>query len=111
MQLMLNCLWMTRAEELLRGAEELAPADMTNARTRAAGHNQRAMAAIVAEFTVARENLLARLDAATDDDVTRAAVHPRLKRPMRLVDLCFFVAEHDDHHLAVVTRALRAQGH
>ncbi|MDH5268761.1 MAG: hypothetical protein OEY32_02415 [Candidatus Krumholzibacteria bacterium] len=76
MQLMLNCLWMTRAEELLRGAEELAPADMTNARTRAAGHNQRAMAAIVAEFTVARENLLARLDAATDDDVTRASSGP-----------------------------------
>jgi hypothetical protein len=37
----------------------------------------------------------------------RTALHPRLKRPMRLVDLCFFVAEHDDHHLATVTRLAR----
>jgi hypothetical protein len=26
--------------------------------------------------------------------------HPRLKRLMRLVDHLYFVAEHDDHHLA-----------
>jgi predicted short-subunit dehydrogenase-like oxidoreductase (DUF2520 family) len=34
----------------------------------------------------------------------RTSLHPRLKRPMRLIDLCFFVAEHDDHHLAIATR-------
>ena len=28
---------------------------------------------------------------------------PRLGTPMRLVDLAFFVAEHDDHHLAQIT--------
>jgi uncharacterized damage-inducible protein DinB len=102
----LEALWMTRAEELFAGAPELCAADMSNAKTRAADHNRRAMAAIVAEFAVARGNLVARLDAATDDDVSRTALHPRLKRPMRLVDLCFFVAEHDDHHLAIVTRLL-----
>jgi hypothetical protein len=31
---------------------------------------------------------------------TRAIPHPRLKTPMRLVDHLYFVAEHDDHHLA-----------
>ena len=79
---------------------------MSNARTRAAEHNNRDIAGIVAEFTVARGRLVARLDSAGEADVSRSARHPRLKRPMRLIDLCFFVAEHDDHHLAIVTRAL-----
>jgi len=104
----LEPLWLTRTLELLGGAAELAPADMSNARTHAADHNRRAIAAIVAEFAVARGNLISRLDDATDADVVRAAMHPRLKRPMRLIDLCFFVAEHDDHHLAMVTRLARA---
>lgn len=102
----LEALWLTRAGELLAGAKDLAAADMSNAKTRAAGHNDRAIAAVVAEFAVARGNLVERLDAVTNADVERAALHPRLKRPMRLVDLVFFVAEHDDHHLAIVTRLL-----
>jgi hypothetical protein len=32
----------------------------------------------------------------------RTLLHPRLKQPMRLVDHLFFVAEHDDHHLAKI---------
>jgi hypothetical protein len=31
---------------------------------------------------------------------SRAIPHPRLKTPMRLADHLYFVAEHDDHHLA-----------
>jgi hypothetical protein len=30
----------------------------------------------------------------------RTIPHPRMKTPMRLGDHLFFVAEHDDHHLA-----------
>jgi hypothetical protein len=30
----------------------------------------------------------------------RTMLHPRLKQTMRLVDHLYFVAEHDDHHLA-----------
>jgi hypothetical protein len=39
---------------------------------------------------------------ADDAIVTRTAVHPRLKRELRLIDLVEFVADHDDHHLAVI---------
>lgn len=102
----LEPLWSTRARELLTGAEVLAAADMSNARTHAAAHNTRSIDAIVAEFTVARGNLVTVLDGAADGDVERSALHPRLARPMRLIDLCFFVAEHDDHHLAAVWRLL-----
>jgi uncharacterized damage-inducible protein DinB len=105
----LEPLWMKRVEDFLAGKDELTAADMSNARTNAAGHNQRSIAAVTAEFRVVRSRLVARLDAATDADVERTALHPRLKRPMRLIDLCFFVAEHDDHHLAIVTRLARGE--
>lgn len=100
----LESLWAIRVDEFLRGAKELTAADMTNRRTYDANHNTRALASIIAEFTVARQRLVDRLDRAPDPSVT--AYHPRLKRPMRLIDFCFFVAEHDDHHLAIVSRML-----
>jgi uncharacterized damage-inducible protein DinB len=104
----LESLWARRTDELLAAAKEMSAADMSNRATRDAGHNARAVAAITAEFRVARDRWIERLDAVTDADVERTSLHPRLKRPMRLVDLCFFVAEHDDHHLAIVTRLARA---
>jgi uncharacterized damage-inducible protein DinB len=100
----LEALWARRTEELLAGSGELSAADMSNRATFERRHNDRAIAAIVAEFRVARGRWVDRLDGVGDADVSRAAIHPRLQRPFRLVDLCFFVAEHDDHHLAIVTR-------
>ena len=103
----LESLWSMRVQEFMAGATELSAADMSNRKTYEARHGERAVAAIAAEFSVARSRLVARLDGATDADVIRTALHPRLKRPMRLIDFCFFVAEHDDHHLALVTRLAR----
>jgi uncharacterized damage-inducible protein DinB len=100
----LETLWAIRVDEFLRGAGELSAADMTNRRTREAGHNDRSIHAIVAEFSVMRHRLVARLEGARDPEVT--SLHPRLKRSMRLIDFCFFIAEHDDHHMAVATRLL-----
>jgi uncharacterized damage-inducible protein DinB len=105
----LEPLWATRVWEFLSGSENLTAADMSNRKTHEAHHNERAIAQIVAQFGVARHRLVAQLDGVADADVVRTAFHPRLKRSMRLVDLCFFVAEHDDHHLAAVTRLLAAR--
>lgn len=104
----LEPLWARRAGEFLAGAKELSAADMSNRATYEHDHNERAIAAIVAEFCVTRGRWVARLDAVADTDVVRTSFHPRLKRPMRLIDLVFFVAEHDDHHLAIVTRLARS---
>jgi hypothetical protein len=46
---------------------------------------------------------VAGLDAAL---FARSIPHPRLKTPMRLVDHLYFVAEHDDHHLARIWELL-----
>jgi hypothetical protein len=55
---------------------------------------------ILAEFRAAREKLLKRVEELDHSLFARAIPHPRLKTPMRLVDHLYFVAEHDDHHLA-----------
>lgn len=102
----LEALWAVRVDEFLRGVHELTAADMSNRKTNEAKHNDRALAAIVAGFAVARRRLVDRLQTAPDPVCT--SFHPRLQRPMRLIDLCFFVAEHDDHHLAIVSRLLEA---
>ena len=44
----------------------------------------------------------------TPEQLSRVALHPRLQQPMSVVDLCFFVAEHDDHHLATIAEIASA---
>ena len=49
------------------------------------------------------EAFVARLESFDEATFAIEGTHPRLKKPMRMVDHCFFVAEHDDHHLAAIT--------
>jgi hypothetical protein len=44
-----------------------------------------------------------RLDSYDEAFVARTALHPRLNQKIRVIDLVFFIAEHDDHHLARVS--------
>jgi len=85
----------------------LSAADVTNRRTHEANHNARALAGLLAEFRAARAAIIARLEALAPGDLTRTALHPRLHQPMSITDLCVFVAEHDDHHLARISDLLR----
>ena len=101
-------LWHRRVEEYLAGATELSPADLTNRKTHQAQHNRRATTEILQEFRVARLRLVARLENLPRDAFARVALHPRLRMPMRLVDHMYFIAEHDDHHLARIWELRRA---
>jgi uncharacterized damage-inducible protein DinB len=96
----LEPLWAARVDDYITGRSELTAADLTNRGTTEANHNARPLDQILGEFRKARLGLLARasqLDPAQSD---RTLLHPRMKKPMRLVDHLYFVAEHDDHHLA-----------
>jgi uncharacterized damage-inducible protein DinB len=96
----LEPLWLARAGDFLTGTDQLTPADLTNRATNDANHNGRPLEEILAEFRAAREKLLNRVASFDSSVFTRAIPHPRLKTPMRLADHLYFVAEHDDHHLA-----------
>jgi uncharacterized damage-inducible protein DinB len=96
----LEPLWLVRVGDYMVGSQQLTPTDLANRKTDEAGHNERPLEEILGEFRAARARLLASVDAVDASVLSRVIPHPRLKTPMRLVDHWFFVAEHDDHHLA-----------
>ena len=98
----LESLWLARVEDYLKGSEILSVADLTNRKTEDAGHNQRPMEEILANFRKARTKLLQTVSELDPAMYSKTALHPRLKTPMRLVDHLYFVVEHDDHHLACI---------
>lgn len=104
----LEALWLGRLEDFLAGEPVLRAADLTNRRTEEADHNSAALADLLRGFRQARETLVARLDGLAAADVQRTSRHPRLQQPMNVTDYAFFVAEHDDHHLAQITRLRRS---
>jgi uncharacterized damage-inducible protein DinB len=106
----LEPLWLERAHQLFAGAELLAPADLQNRRTHEADHNAGELTGLLAAFRRARLQLLALIATADEATILRAGLHPRLKTPMRLLDLAEFVAEHDDHHLAAISLLRQRQG-
>ena len=53
-----------------------------------------------------RKKNIARYRLLADDELSRTSVHPRLKVTMTPVDLAFFDAEHDDHHLVRISEII-----
>ena len=96
----LESLWLARVGDFLAGGDTLTVADLNNRRTHEANHNARELSAILAEFREARMRLVDRVAQFQPALFANSRLHPRLKQPMRLVDHLYFVAEHDDHHLA-----------
>jgi uncharacterized damage-inducible protein DinB len=99
----LEPLWLERAQQILRGESKLLIADLTNQKTHEANHDDFSMSDLINMFDTERQKLMHTLRNITENDLEKAAIHPRLGTPMRLIDLAFFVAEHDDHHLAQIT--------
>jgi uncharacterized damage-inducible protein DinB len=104
----LEPLWLARVDDYAAAKHQLTPADLTNRKTDEANHNARPLEQILKEFRTAREKLLKRVDELDASVFVRALPHPRLKSPLRLVDHLYFVAEHDDHHLARIWELVRA---
>lgn len=96
-----------RLDDFLAGAEVLRAADMANRKTWEARHNERPVEELLADFRRERLLFVSRLDAWDPDLVSLTALHPRLGKPMRVLDMAFFTAEHDDHHLTSITRLIR----
>ena len=95
----LEDLMLTRLDDFLAGREVLTPADVTNPATEAADHNASDTGDLLAAFRRERARMITAIEALAPEDFGRTALHPRLQRPMRVVDWMHFTAEHDDHHL------------
>jgi uncharacterized damage-inducible protein DinB len=103
----LESLFRQRLDEYLAGAAVLHAADMSNRKTYEADHNQVSMRSILQNFREQRSQLVNRLESLNSGTFAAVAHHPRLNVPMRLVDMLFFQAEHDDFHLARISELIR----
>lgn len=102
--LSLEPLWATRLDQFIEGIPELLAWEETNSSTWNADYNAQPIQSVLDQFRENRTSLVNRLDELEDSIIERTALHPRLKKPMRTIDLVYFVAEHDDYHLAQITR-------
>ena len=102
----LEPLWQQRVGDLAQRRGELAEADLTNRRTHEANHNAVPLGGLLAAFRTARGALVRQLETFPDDGMAFTAIHPRLKVSMSVIDLAYFVAEHDDYHLARISELL-----
>jgi uncharacterized damage-inducible protein DinB len=98
----LEPLWMARVDDYLNGGTILTTADLSNSKTTNANHNAHSLEEILRQFREVRFRLVERVETLQPELFSHSLVHPRLKKPMRLVDHLYFVAEHDDHHLAII---------
>jgi uncharacterized damage-inducible protein DinB len=103
----LEPLGMNRLDDFEAGQEKLHAADMTNRKTHEANHNANTIENILNAFRAERMEFVRRLDAYDERFVQRVALHPRLQMKIRVLDLAYFIAEHDDHHLSRISELIR----
>jgi len=102
----LESLHEARLDEILSGKELLSAADMSNRKTNEALHNKKNTAVLIEELRSTRESFVRRLEELDETDVIRSGLHPRLNKQMRIIDIAFFTAEHDDHHITILANLL-----
>jgi uncharacterized damage-inducible protein DinB len=103
----LEDLWWQRLGDFMQNKELLTYADITNQKTEMAKHNEKTLEELVNKFTVERQRILETIYTYDEAILNRIAYHPRLNVPFRLVDALYFIAEHDDHHIATISNLLR----
>ncbi len=100
-------LWWKRLQDFAENLPMLATADLNNTKTKEAGHNEKKLEGLMLSFTIERQKILETVYGFDQEMLSRTSVHPRLNQPMRLIDSLFFVAEHDDNHIAAISNLLR----
>lgn len=90
-----------RIDEIRRGAEKLSPAVFEPK-----NYNPATLEDILEYFKRTRRDNLLKYKTITEPDLTKTSLHPRLHVPMTPVDLAWFDAEHDDHHLVRINEII-----
>ncbi|MBA3804601.1 MAG: DinB family protein [Acidobacteria bacterium] len=97
---------LARLDDYAQGSESLRPADRENRKTHEADHNAHLIAEILRSFRDERGEFVRRLEGFDEEFIQRRARHLRLNTEMRVLDFAWFIAEHDDHHLARITELI-----
>ena len=105
-----DLLFLGRLDDYETGLPTLRPADMTGRKTFEADYNAREIESVLKSFRDQRIRYVERLQGWGPQEFGRTALHPRLGKPMRVCDMLYFQAEHDDYHLARIGEMIRAAG-
>ncbi len=106
--LVLEELWFGRIEDFVAGLPTMRAADMQNVRTSESNFNAWEIEKLCRAFRDARAEFIGKLEAMDEAMLLRRSIHPRLQQEITLVDSMWFVAEHDDHHIAKMREIRRA---
>jgi hypothetical protein len=87
-----------RIDEILQGAEIFSPAVFEPQ-----DYNPWPINEVLNFFEKTRQSNIRKYAALKTEEKLRASIHPRLKVKMSPVDLAYFDAEHDDHHLLKIS--------
>ena len=93
-----------RIDEMIAGIPLMSPAVFEPQKD----YNQQSVHEVVAHFLRNRTKNIARYNELTQNDLKKSSLHPRLKVMMTPVDLAWFDAEHDDHHLVRMNEIILA---
>ena len=104
----LDDLHIGRVTDFVNRKQTLRAADMSNKQTYSANHNKKSISYLINEFDSKRNLLVSTLKNLDDETQYFNSIHPRLKVPMKLVDMAFFTAEHDEHHITSIYEILAA---
>jgi hypothetical protein len=98
-----------RLQDFINRKEVLRAADMQNVATEQAQHNQKSVETLIEDFVRNRNGFIKALRELDDETHSFVSQHPRLRIPMKPVDMATFTAEHDDHHLASIAEIILLQ--
>ncbi len=90
-----------RLDEITSGVATLSPAVFEPR-----DYNPMPMERMLAYFNTHRTANLAKYRTLSDEQLLKSSIHPRLKVPMTPVDLAWFDAEHDDHHMVKINEII-----
>jgi len=91
-----------RIDDFIAGKEILRPADLNNGKTDKANHNDKNINDLLIQLKIVRENFVNRMKNLDAKILSRSSIHPRLKQPMKPINMAQFVLEHDEHHIQTI---------
>jgi len=93
-----------RIDEMISGSAVMSPAVFEPK-----DYNPWPIEKVLTFFKEVRTANLAKYQNLSESDLLNSSLHPRLKVQMTPVDLAWFDAEHDDHHLVKINLILSTQ--
>ena len=98
----LEDLHLNRLRELKDGKTTLTPADLKNADTESAAHDSVKIRILISSLESRRSDFVEFLSGLSEPELAHEALHERLGIMMKPMELAYFVAEHDDHHINII---------